>query len=74
GVTEVHDLHIWPLSTTDTALTVHLVRSADATDDQTLLLRVCEEVPRQFGIDHITVQIERGPAVGACRQRSATSL
>ncbi|RMF14108.1 MAG: cation transporter, partial [Candidatus Dadabacteria bacterium] len=33
GVTEVHDLHIWPLSTTDTALTVHLVRSADATDD-----------------------------------------
>ena len=73
-VREVHDLHIWPLSTTDTALTAHLVRDNDATDDEVLLLRACQELPARFGIGHITIQIERDAAAGACGQRAADSL
>ena len=49
GVTEVHDLHIWNLSTTEKALTAHLVRS-DATNDAALLAHACEEMHEHFEI------------------------
>ena len=57
GVTEVHDLHIWPLSTTETALTAHLVRPHAGTDD-TFTQSVCEKLRESFGIGHATFQIE----------------
>ena len=59
GVTEVHDLHIWPLSTTETALTAHLVRSQAGTDDA-FVHDACEELRKRFGIGHATLQIEDG--------------
>jgi cobalt-zinc-cadmium efflux system protein len=59
GVTEVHDLHIWPISTTATALTVHLVRAEDRIDDD-FTARVCRELHDRFGIGHATVQFETG--------------
>lgn len=58
-VTEVHDLHVWGMSTTDAALTVHLIRS-DLEDNDCLLQQVCKELHDQFGIEHATIQIEAG--------------
>ncbi|HEY1752466.1 MAG TPA: cation diffusion facilitator family transporter [Caulobacteraceae bacterium] len=61
GVTEVHDLHIWGMSTTETALTAHLVRPGAALDDG-LLAEVCAELKRRFSIHHATLQVESGAA------------
>jgi cobalt-zinc-cadmium efflux system protein len=59
GVTEVHDLHIWGMSTTETALTAHLVRPGAALDDA-LLAEACAELRRRFAIAHATLQVEGG--------------
>lgn len=61
GVKEVHDLHIWPLSTTSTALTVHLVRADDRIDDA-LTARIADELKTRFKIGHATIQFETGNA------------
>jgi cobalt-zinc-cadmium efflux system protein len=66
GVTEVHDLHIWPMSTTETALTAHLVRPGAGLDD-TLLAHACEHLAGDFGIAHATLQVEHGDAAHPCR-------
>lgn len=56
-VTEVHDLHVWPMSTTETALTAHLVR--DVNDcDCALLEQACRDLHRKFEIQHATLQFE----------------
>jgi cobalt-zinc-cadmium efflux system protein len=57
GVQEVHDLHIWPLGTTEVALTVHLVIPAGK-QDPSLLARLSGELREQFGIGHSTIQME----------------
>ena len=56
GVSEVHDLHVWPLSTTETALTAHLVRVSGGDDG--FLKAVCQELSARFGIGHATLQVE----------------
>jgi cobalt-zinc-cadmium efflux system protein len=61
GVTEVHDLHIWAMSTTETALTVHLTRPANA-DGDAFLHQACEGLAARFGIGHATLQVETGGA------------
>jgi cobalt-zinc-cadmium efflux system protein len=66
GVTEVHDLHIWGLSTTETALTAHLVRPSGGLDDA-LLATICERLRAEFGIAHATIQVEQGDGNYACR-------
>ena len=58
AVTAVHDLHIWAISTTEVALTAHLVMPAAAGGDQ-FLHDVCEHLHRVFGIEHATIQIEQ---------------
>lgn len=65
GVSEVHDLHIWGMSTTETALTAHLVRPGGALDDA-LLRRACAELRQRFSIDHATLQVEAGSADQPC--------
>jgi cobalt-zinc-cadmium efflux system protein len=75
GVAEVHDLHIWPLSTTETALTVHLVKP-DAAGDERLLAETSRVLKERFGIGHSTVQLERRPAparAGSARARRSSS-
>ncbi|MBS0528831.1 MAG: cation transporter [Proteobacteria bacterium] len=57
GVVSVHDLHIWPLSTTETALTAHLVTPAGNPGDA-FLTETCHELHDRFGIGHATLQIE----------------
>jgi len=64
----VHDLHIWALSTTQIALTAHLVR-ADVADDQTLIQAAVLGLQERFGIDHATVQVETRASAAACRLR-----
>lgn len=59
NVQEVHDLHIWAMSTTETALTVHLVMPKDAHNDG-FLNDVCRELKSRYQIDHPTIQIESG--------------
>jgi cobalt-zinc-cadmium efflux system protein len=56
GVSEVHDLHIWAMSTNETALTAHLVRPDGSGD--AFLHRVCEELLHRFNIHHATLQVE----------------
>lgn len=57
GVVAVHDLHIWALSTTDTALTAHLVMDPRPDDDE-FLNRITGELEQRFHIHHPTIQIE----------------
>lgn len=56
-VTEVHDLHVWPMSTTETALTAHLVRDVDDCDCA-LLDQAARDLHRKFAIQHATLQFE----------------
>ena len=56
-VQEVHDLHIWPLSTTRTAMTVHLLLSQKTINDS-LLITISRALQSQFAIHHITIQVE----------------
>ena len=63
GVTEVHDLHVWAMSTNETALTAHLVRPGGY--DDSFLHGICEELSHRFRIQHATLQIEAGSDV--CR-------
>ena len=65
GVTEVHDLHIWPLSTTRSALTAHLV--AETGDG--LLAQACTMLQVRFGLDHATLQIESAEVAAHCTLR-----
>ncbi len=67
GVKAVHDLHIWAMSTTEIALTVHLVKP-DAVIDDALLVQVNNELRQRFGIQHTTVQFELGDTAHPCRQ------
>lgn len=59
GVTEVHDLHVWSLSTTRTALTAHLVRPEGGSSDA-FLAETAHGLEETFGIDHATLQVETG--------------
>jgi len=60
GVSGLHDLHIWAMSTTEVALTVHLTMDRHPDDDR-FLQALSEELARRFAIRHATVQIERSP-------------
>ncbi|MBS9335239.1 cation diffusion facilitator family transporter [Fructobacillus sp. M1-13] len=69
GVENLHDLHIWPLSTTETALTVHLSLTEEQLDDQhgiRLLNEIENELKTDFGISHVTIQIEGGQTEENC--------
>ena len=57
GVDAVHDLHIWPMSTTETALTAHLVMPGGYPGDA-FLHTVARELQRHFTIGHTTIQVE----------------
>lgn len=73
GVTAVHDLHVWSMSTTEIALTAHLVRPR-VEDEDWLLARAGEEMGDRFGIRHVTIQIERDAERASCNQAEAGTL
>lgn len=57
GVARIHDLHVWPMSTTETALTAHLVMPAGHPGDE-FLRRLADDLQHEFSIGHPTIQIE----------------
>ena len=66
GVTAVHDLHVWAMSTTETALTAHLVMPNGHPGD-VFLERATHDLEHRFGIGHATLQIEIGDNDAQCR-------
>jgi cobalt-zinc-cadmium efflux system protein len=66
GVVEVHDLHVWAMSTTEAALTAHLVMRPSACDPR-FLGDVTGELHAQFGIEHATLQLDAEEAPDPCR-------
>ncbi|MEP6664055.1 MAG: cation transporter [Verrucomicrobiota bacterium] len=70
GVRTVHDLHIWAMSTTETALTVHLVMPELPCDDK-FLHETSHELEHRFAIGHVTIQLEHGNADCVCHQEPA---
>ena len=65
GIVAVHDLHIWAMSTTETALTAHLVKPDGKLDDG-MLREIGEEMGHRFSIGHVTLQWEEGKGGGPC--------
>src|SRR5437870_6722748 len=65
GVTAIHDLHIWGMSTTETALTCHLVMPGGHPGDA-VLGRLARELDERFGIHHSTIQIELADSDEVC--------
>ncbi len=63
GVTQVCDLHIWPMSTTEVALTCHLVMPSGHPGD-TFLLQATNQLNKEFNIQHTTIQIVTSPVSG----------
>ena len=61
GVKDIHDLHVWSLSTTETALTCHLV-TPDGHPGDEVLAHAAEELEEHFGIGHVTLQPEMAPS------------
>ena len=59
GVKAIHDLHVWAMSTSETALTVHLIMP-DGQPDDDFLCRIANALHDKFDIDHTTIQIETG--------------
>jgi len=64
GVEAVHDLHIWALSTTENALTAHLVMAPGQDRDE--LLRRAYEVLSGLGLEHATLQLESSAFAHQC--------
>ena len=69
GVTDVHDLHIWALSTTSVALTAHLVVPDRGAEDA-LLTSLTPNLKRRFRIQHATLQIERDRCEHGCEDEA----
>ncbi|OJY30046.1 MAG: cation transporter [Rhodobacterales bacterium 65-51] len=69
GVISLHDLHIWALSTTQTALAAHVVWQG--TDPDAFIDHVTDELAHEFGIAHVTLQMETMPCE-RCSARMAT--
>ena len=67
GVRALHDLHIWPMSTTDTALTAHLVMDVFPDSDH-FLSDVAKALETRFSIKHPTIQMERYDSDVVCNQ------
>ncbi len=71
GVTGVHDLHIWAMSTTESALTAHLVVPGGYPGDA-VLDSLVDALRTRFGIAHSTLQVEQGTTAHACALHAVT--
>ena len=67
GIEGMHDLHIWPMSTTDTAMTAHLIMPIPPEGDE-FLHSLAEQMHHRFEISHATFQVERGDHKLTCLQ------
>jgi cobalt-zinc-cadmium efflux system protein len=67
GVAEIHDLHVWPMSTNETCLTAHVGVDEDG-DSATILSEIHARLKERFGITHVTVQLEPHHVAAGCEQ------
>ena len=77
GVTDVHDLHVWAMSSTETALTAHLLKplsDGGTGDEDAFLADLTDALHDRFGVEHATVQIERRHDPRLCRQAGPDSV
>jgi cobalt-zinc-cadmium efflux system protein len=72
GVTDIHDLHIWGMSTTESALTVHLVMP-DGYPGDAFMDDIMRTLKEHFSIQHSTLQVEQGTTDHACALRPGTA-
>ncbi|RXZ32444.1 cation transporter [Oxalobacteraceae bacterium CAVE-383] len=72
GVSDIHDLHIWGMSTTESALTVHLVMP-DGYPGDAFMDKVMCELKDRFSVHHSTLQIEQGTTDHSCILHPATA-
>lgn len=70
GIAEIHDLHIWGMSTTESALTVHLVMPEGYPGDE-LIDQITQDLKAKFSIGHSTLQVEMGTTDHACMLHAA---
>ena len=73
GVARVHDLHVWAMGTSDTALTAHLVMPQGQADDA-FLQQASDTLQQRFGIGHVTLQVVRSPFMKGCAETVASGL
>ncbi len=73
GVAAVHDLHVWAMSTSEIALTVHLVKP-DGQIDDAWLARLNHDLHECFHIHHTAIQCERGDSLHPCAQAPVESV
>lgn len=73
GVSAVHDLHIWAMSTTETAMTAHLVTPVAGLDDGRLV-SIAGILKDRFAIGHCTIQLEHGDEAHPCAQEPVDSV
>lgn len=66
GVDDVHDLHIWAISTNENALSVHIITKVESQDD--LLKSIQESLSHDFSIKHATIQIEQDNNILNCKK------
>ncbi len=65
GISEIHDLHIWALSTTQTALTAHLITTKNLIDNE-FLKEIQRHLHDNFDIEHATIQVEKEDMENSC--------
>ena len=70
-VVQVHDLHVWALSTTEVALTMHLVVANDKLDNR-FLQAIHDRLHDEFGIAHATIQVEAKELIAGCKDQTVT--
>ena len=73
GVSQIHDLHVWAMSTTQVAMTAHIVRDTKQLDD-TFLYQLSTALQERFSIIHPTIQIESGSQAELCEQAHHDSV
>jgi len=64
-VIDVHDLHIWAISTTEAAMTAHLVLN-DISEQDALVASICTNLHDSYGIEHATIQVETNSTIRHC--------
>lgn len=72
GVSDVHDLHVWAMGTSETALTAHLVLNGQTADASVVLHQAEHELHEQFEIRHVTLQIESTAYAELCVLRTGS--
>ena len=68
GVAELHDVHVWALSSRRSAMAAHVIMDVEASDAEALRLRLAQMLEARFDIHHVTLQVETTPCGRGCEE------